>query len=270
VRKWVRDKSLIVELFIVVNLGFLALDIFVAHSFNDFSHDAEWIPFYFSLFSPPLLLFELKQNWGKAQNSHSFIGIVMGVCSIVVGVTGMLYHLKDSFFIELTIKSLVYTAPFVAPLAYTGLGCLILMMRMVKHNTAEWHQWLVLFGLGGFLGNFILSLCDHAQNGFFHYSEWLPVISSAFAMSFLTISLVRKCSYRFMDLCLIVMGVQVLIGLLGLYYHGLAILRGPSPHLFENIIFSAPVFAPLLFVNLAALAGFGLWGLRTSLFQQTK
>ena len=34
----------------------------------------------------------------------------------------MLLHLHSRFFVELTLHSLVYTAPFVAPLAFTGLG----------------------------------------------------------------------------------------------------------------------------------------------------
>ena len=43
------DLRLIVELFALANLAFLALDIYVAHSMNAFRHAAEWIPFVFSL-----------------------------------------------------------------------------------------------------------------------------------------------------------------------------------------------------------------------------
>ena len=92
----------------------------------------------------------------------------MGWCSVGIGIWGMIFHLNSQFFADFTIKSLVYTAPFVAPLAFCGLGLLLLMNRMVHRESLEWGQWVVCMTLGGFLGNFLLSLCDHAQNGFFN------------------------------------------------------------------------------------------------------
>jgi hypothetical protein len=41
------------------------------------------------------------------------------------------------------------------------------MNRMVAAGTVEWGRWVLLLALGGFAGNLVLSLCDHAQNGFF-------------------------------------------------------------------------------------------------------
>ncbi len=43
-----------------------------------------------------------------------------------VEVVGMLFHLNDTFFREQTLHNLVYTAPFIAPLSYAGLGLLII------------------------------------------------------------------------------------------------------------------------------------------------
>ena len=86
--KWARWGSLIIELFVVSNLGFLALDIFVAHSTNAFSHPAEWIPFYFSLFAPLLLIIELGLNWYRKKQNYRLIGFLVGACSSVVGIAG--------------------------------------------------------------------------------------------------------------------------------------------------------------------------------------
>ena len=263
--KWIRNGSLIIELFIVINLGFLTLDIFVAHSINAFAHPAEWIPFYFSISAPLLLVIELGLNWRNKQKSYRLIGFVVGTISIVVGIAGLLWHLNSSFFEHQTIKSLVYTAPFVAPLAYTGLGCLIIMNRMVKHGSVEWNQWLVFFGLAGFMGNFILALSDHAQNGFFLYSEWIPVVSSAIAVGFLGTVLLRKCSSQFIRIAMWIVAFQVLVGVLGFYFHAVTVVKGMSSNFFENLIYTAPIFAPLLFVNLAFLSGFGLLGLLNNL-----
>ena len=54
-----------------------------------------------------------------------------------------------------------------------------------------------------------------------------------------------------------------MVGLLGFYFHGMAITRGTAPNLIENLIFVAPLFAPLLFPNLALLAAIGLWDARS-------
>ncbi len=265
--KWIHHRSLIIELFVVSNLGFLALDIYIAHSTNAFHHPAEWIPFYFSFGAPLLLILEMSMNWYRKKQSYKWIGFLVGSCSALVGIAGLLWHLNSTFFEYQTLKSLVYTAPFVAPLAYTGLGCLLIMNRMIKHEELEWSQWLIFFGLAGFFGNFVLALLDHAQNGFFLPTEWIPVISSAVAVSFLGTALARKCSIRFFELCIVIMFLQVFVGLSGFYFHTISVTKGLSSSLFENLIYTAPVFAPLLFVNLAFLSGLGLLGVRYSLIQ---
>lgn len=268
--EWSRRGPLIVELFVVANLSFLALDIFIAHSSNAFSHAAEWIPFYFSVSAPFLLVLGLWLNWRGNQQHHRLIGLLVGACSTVVGIAGLLWHLNGSFFEYQTIQSLVYTAPFAAPLAYSGLGFLLIMNRMVKHDEVEWSQWLIFFGLAGFLGNFVLALCDHAQNGFFLLAEWLPVIASAVAVGFLGTALVGGRSRRFFEICMAVMVGQVLVGLLGFYFHGVSVTAGPSSSFFENLVYTAPVFAPLLFANLAFLSGLGLVGARYNLTQSSE
>ena len=265
--KWSRRGPFIVESFVVANLSFLALDIFIAHSANAFSHTAQWIPFYFSIGAPFLLVLGLWLNWRGSQHHYRVIGLFVGACSTVVGIAGLLWHLHDSFFEYQTIQSLVYTAPFIAPLAYTGLGCLLIMNRMVKQEDVEWSQWLIFFGLAGFLGNFVLALCDHAQNGFFLLTEWIPVVSSAVAVGFLGTALVGRRSRRFCELCMAIMVGQGFVGVLGFYFHGVSVTRGLSASFFENLVYTAPVFAPLLFANLALLSGLGLVGVRYNLIQ---
>ena len=107
------------------------------------------------------------------------IGLAVGWGSIAVGIAGLLWHLSGDFFQEQTLKNLVYTAPFAAPLAYTGLGLLLILDRMVDARSLEWSRWVILLAAGGFVGNFVLSLADHAQNGFFYPSEWIGVVAAA-------------------------------------------------------------------------------------------
>src|SRR3954471_17071819 len=45
-----------VEIFIAGNLAFLAADVYVAHAVNAFERRLEWIPVFFSLIAPVLLI----------------------------------------------------------------------------------------------------------------------------------------------------------------------------------------------------------------------
>ena len=47
--RWWMSPQLGLELFAIVNIGFLAFDIYLAHSVNQFRVRAEYIPLYFSV-----------------------------------------------------------------------------------------------------------------------------------------------------------------------------------------------------------------------------
>jgi hypothetical protein len=229
---------------------------------NHFRRDAEYIPLFFSLIAALALLIVIELRWvWRFEAPWRDVGYLVGWISVLVGLGGVLYHLESRFFLDRTLKSLTYAAPFAAPLAYTGLGFLLLVNRMVAVRSAEWARWVILLALGGFFGNFVLSLTDHASNGFFVRTEWIPVISSAFAVGFLLVPLVTKVTRRFLDLCLIVMIGQALVGILGFWFHMQANLVEPGHNLWEKLVNGAPPFAPLLFPNLVALAWIGIWAL---------
>ncbi len=261
-----------VELFALGNLAFLALDVYIAHSTNSFALSAEWIPVLFSLAAPVVLLLAIGLQRGvcpKLPEASStlcdhvarWLGLIIGGLAIVVGIAGLIWHLNSQFFADATLYSLVYTAPFMAPLAYSGVGLLIVLDRMIPAETEEWGRWVVLLALGGFIGNFILSLADHAQNGFFEWREWIPVIASAIAVGNLTAVVFVDRSMSSLKLSAAIMCLQIAVGLLGWYYHLCAILASPMDSLWEQVVYSAPVFAPLLFANLALLALIGLFSL---------
>lgn len=240
------NPRLILDLFITVNLAFLAVDVYLAHASNSFAHRAEWLPFYFSMIASLLVAVSL---WWQSTVSRWLYRLV-GWGGIVIGTAGLLYHLDSRFFIELTLKSLVYTAPFVAPLAFSGLGLLILLN---DQSTDNWGWWVVVIAGCGWCGNFLLAVLDHAQNGFFVFWEWLPVAGSALACGCLATVIYRPAGdHRF---CLWVLGVNCLLGIVGLFFHLSAGLHSGS------FIHSAPIFAPLLFPNLAILATIGIWKL---------
>jgi hypothetical protein len=183
---------------------------------------------------------------------------------VLIGLAGVIFHLESRFFYERTLRSLTYSAPFAAPLAFTGLGFLLIMNRMVDSADVEWNRWVLLFALGGFIGNFVFSLTDHAENGFFYTTEWVPVLASAVAVGFLTVLLAIRVSPLFILLCGVILLLEAMIGVWGFVLHALGNLQGPSVHPFTNFIYGAPPMAPLLFPNLAGLGLIGLWQLRAS------
>lgn len=261
--RWWREPELWVEAFAIVNIGFLTFDIYLAHSVNQFRNRAEYIPLWFSAIAPLVLVVALTQRTHR-RIFWKILGHVVGWSAIVVGLTGMILHLESSFFYERTVRSLTYSAPFAAPLAYTGLGFLLVMNRMVDSKSVEWARWLLLFTAGGFVGNFVFSLADHAQNGFFYSVEWVPVAASAVAIGFLCVPVVMRVSRTFIHVCAAVLILEAFVGLWGFLLHTMDNLRGPSVHAFSNFIYGAPPMAPLLFPNLMVLGMIGLWQLRNN------
>lgn len=257
---WVHPWFL-VEVFALVNLGFMTLDIYLAHSANDFRRSPEYIPLYFSAIAPLILLtgLALRSRWKALWTD---LGYLVGWGAILVGLTGVILHLDSSFFYERTLKSLTYSAPFAAPLAYTGLGFLLVLNRMVDPDSMEWAQWVLLFTLGGFIGNFIFSVTDHAENGFFHPLEWVAVWASAVAVGFLATPLLIRVSRGFISLCATILLAESGVGVWGFVLHVERNLHGPSTQPLKNFIYGAAPLAPLLFPNLMLLGMIALWRLR--------
>lgn len=258
--RWYLNQQLLLELFVLVNLAFLAPDIYLAHSTNFFRNAWEYVPLYFSVVAPIVLLIAFL-GWTIKDwiGTWRILGHLVGGTSVVIGIAGLILHLDSHFFADLTLKSLVYTAPFAAPLSYTGIGLLLIMNRMVDPQSMEWPLWVLFLALGGFAGNFIFSLADHAQNGFFYATEWIPVASSAFVVGFLLVPFLVRVSRSYVYLCALVLLAQAGVGVLGFYYHNAANFEGPASNWFDNIVYGAPSLAPLLFADLALLALLGLW-----------
>ena len=244
--RWLRP-GLLLEIFVLLNLGLLTFDIYLAHSINGFRQRAEYVPLYFSTLAPIFLLMGLAFQ-RKRPLVWKLMGHVVGWAAILIGLTGVVLHLDSSFFYERTIRSLTYSAPFAAPLAYTGLGFLLLLNRLQKSDSEEWARWVLFMALGGFIGNIVFSLTDHAGNGFFDALEWIPGVSK-----------------RFLALCAAVLLLEAGVGAWGFVLHAQRNLAGPSIHAFDNFIYGAPPLAPLLFPNLVALGLLALW--RLSLIQ---
>jgi hypothetical protein len=255
---WRGDHQLWVELFALFNFAGLIADIFLAHSQNRFHRVSEYIPLYFSMAATMGLAVAVPLR-RRLPAVWRDVGYLVGWLAVLVGLAGVVLHLDSRFFYDRTIRSLTYAAPFAAPLAYTGLGLLLIANRMVAARSREWAMWMLLLALGGFVGNFVFSLSDHAQNAFFHPMEWVPVISSAFAVGFLVVPFIVDVTSPYLRLAAAVLAVQAVVGVLGFGFHLSAVARQPAAGWFEKILSGAPPMAPLLFPNLVVLACIALW-----------
>jgi len=255
--KLVANKKILLELFIISNLFFLTFDILIAHAMNKFEHNGEYIPLYFSIISSAFLfVFFVFKN--KFEFLSKNLNIVIGIISILVGLLGFYYHLDSRLLKEFNIKNMVYTAPLVAPLSYTGIGIVLVVNSIYDSKTDIWIKAILFCGWTGFVGNFILSLADHAQNGFFHISEWVPVISSAIAVGVFFPLFIYKPTKNLLLGCNIALVLQFIIGIMGFILHFEANINATGTNIGENFIYGAPIFAPLLFINLSILLLFPL------------
>ena len=130
---------------------------------------------------------------------------------------------------------------------------------MVDARSLEWSRWVILLAAGGFLGNFVLSLADHAQNGFFYPSEWIGVIAAAVAFGFLVAQVAVPDNPALLAMNLALMVVQIVVGLLGFALHARGNLSHQAGSPWDRFVYGAPIFAPLLFADLALLAVLGCW-----------
>ena len=250
-----QNRYLILNLFCWFNLSFLAVDIIVAHSINHFEHPGEWVPFYFSVISSLILpvSFIPSEKWDSLKKA---IVIITGILSVIVGIVGFYFHIQSQFLGQLSLKSLVYTAPLIAPLSYAGVGFLLLFNQLEMFN---WSKMVLSLAAAGFFGNFILALCDHEQNGFFNAGEWIPVFMAALATGILLKSLQEGSDRKFLQLAIGTMALQIAVGVIGFLWHCYANINSPVDDLYQKFIYGAPVFAPLLFCDIAILAVFGLY-----------
>jgi len=246
----------VLHAFIASNLGFLAADIALAHAANRFARREEWWPIAFSVCAALLLVPSLLRPARHAILRR--VELLVGAFSVAVGVLGMILHLQSAFFETQTLETLVYSAPFAAPLAYVGLGLLLIMARMERPETEIWEAWVLFFTLGGFIGNLALTLTDHAQNGFFSVSEWAAVVGAAFGCSFLVVFLLRPESRPLERALRYVLAFEATLGVLGFALHVRSNLGRPGSW-FDRALYGAPLFAPLLFADLAALGAIALW-----------
>ena len=165
----------------------------------------------------------------------------VGLCSIVVGIAGLLWHLNSQFFVEQTLKNLVYAAPFVAPLAYSGIG----VLASAQPHGSEWLRRMAALGnpararrldrklraqSGRSCAELVLLLAGvdsrHRERLGRRRSGWWPLS---------TIEQRVPCGYA-----LALMAIEIAVGVAGWALHLVAIAHSPMGTFWERAVFARP------------------------------
>lgn len=95
--RWWNQPQLWVEWFVILNIGFLTFDIYLAHNINQFRKPAEYVPFFFSAGAPVVLIAAL---WFRNRRPliWKLLGQVVGWAAISIGLAGVVLHLQSHFF----------------------------------------------------------------------------------------------------------------------------------------------------------------------------
>jgi hypothetical protein len=240
--------------FAAANLVFLLLDVAIAHS-AFFRSRAELIPLFVSGAGGPLAL--LVALLPRSAWSRGLLWIV-AAAALGTGIAGLILHVGAESLMQPTLHRLVYSAPVIAPLSYAGLGVLLLAAEHARDELQRGRWVELLTGLGLF-GNFALCLLDHAQNGFWAPIEWLSVAAGALGgLAFVTSAAAREERVNERLFLWIVLALMAGTGVLGAALHLRAVLASTAASLLQRVQYGAPVFAPLLYVDLAVLGAMGL------------
>jgi hypothetical protein len=232
-------------LFTSANLMFVTLDVWIAHSYNAFGEWMEYVPVFVcpAVGAACAAAFRFPRATAAAQ-----IGLGL---MIVMGAAGFYFHLESQFLTRPSLRSLVYSAPIAAPLVFCGLG----LTGFVALAYDRRGGWMPLMIAGGFLGNFALTVFDHAQNGFFYALEWAAVLVAAFGAFYFALLFWRgRTSAADRKAILVYAALAVVTGLAGGVAHMIGVSHMPADTLVERLVFGPPLFAPFLFTDLAALA----------------
>jgi hypothetical protein len=245
--------------FIGLNFLAMAVDCTLAHWAVDFYHPGMYV----ALGVP--LLFGLMVSFFALREPKRGGRIILYIIATIAagsGLLGLFWHLAGQFLREPRMQSLVYSAPLLGPLMLTWLGAGL--WCWLHFSDEKLYRPLLLLAALGFLGLAVMALLDHAQNGFYMWVEWAPIIMGVFSGVVCFIGFANpNADEGVRRLLLGVAWAVLLVGLVGTFFHVVGFINHPAP-IKERFALLAPPFAPLLFCDGAAFALLAdLWFKRT-------
>ena len=268
-----RDQWML--LMAAVNEIILGLDTYLAHSISGTIRSGEWVPI---IFGPAAGIFLFAAGLVALRKRLLANLIASGVflASVAVGLLGSYFHLHRIVLSgapvgeQFTAQLILYGPPVLGPLTFA--------LVAVLGISAAWQEEPADSGKLHLLGNlrvqmplsktrayfflvavFILvtllsSVIDHAKTNFENTWLWIPIIAGSFAV-LVTTAMGAYARLERGDLItfLVAMAFLAGVGLVGAVLHIQHNLISQGTIVDERFIHGAPLLAPLLYANMAAL-----------------
>ena len=270
-----RDQLML--LLMAVNLIFLGVDTYLAHSLSGTIRANEWIPIIFGPVAGALLLvagiIALRQR-----SAATLLACGVFALSFLVGALGTYFHLRRALIgiapAGETLPLVIWAPPALGPLAFCLMGWVgisavwpedpagsgrlkLLGGRTLQLPYSKTQAYFFLVGLG-LLMSLISSTLDHARTGFDNPWLLIPLAAGVFGSVVpIVIGLTDHPSRADLVSYTVTMLLMILVGVVGAFLHVRADLSGgpASQVVVERFLRGAPFLAPLLYAN------FGMLGL---------
>ena len=277
VRKLPLSRDQLMLLLVAANELFLGFEHYLAHSYSGTIVAREWIPIIYAPAAGLLLLLAgLLASRGRAPGA--VLGYLTQVGSIAVGLLGAYFHFARAILpggppgSRVTLSLLVWAPSIPGPLFLSLMGVLGLFAvwrinasnsgapvqparQPVRFHHSGARVYLLLVALG-ILTATVSSVMDHARTHFENPWLWVPTAVGVFGtVAAVVLAMIERPSRTDLATFVAALLLLLVIGPLGLALHVKANLTSQNAVVIERFLRGAPVFAPMLFSDLAV---FGL------------
>jgi hypothetical protein len=268
-----RDQLML--LMAAINLIFLGIDIYLAHSISPTITPNEWIPIIFGPIAGVLLLVAGVIAL-KNRPLATVIATAVLLASIAVGLLGDYFHIMRAILPnapagqQVTVDLLVWAPPLLGPLMFALVGLLgisaawvesppdsgtlmLLGGRHLRLPYSKTRAYFFMIGMGT-LATVISSVLDHARTHFANPWLWIPTAAGVFGTVIaVTVAVFEKPRRADLIIYIVAMVLLMIVGVLGAVLHISTNLIAEGTIVGERFIHGAPFLAPLLFANMGML-----------------
>jgi hypothetical protein len=261
------ERSTVLYLFVAGNFFFLTVDVSLSHLVTGFVNRYTLIPMisgpigalaalYFAFARKPRML---------ARLFYLLIMLMQGA----VGVVGAAFHLYSALAPEtkaLSWQFIIFSAPVLAPLSFSGVACVGLAAMLPEERPMRFQVpglavggarsksrvllWLVALGL---VSATLSALFDHARGGYIFY-EWIPIGVGFFGAIIVAYHALadRPSAEDVATLVVTFLGLAI-VGVLGFGFHLGADVTERGHISWQRLLTFAPPLVPFIFTNLSVL-----------------
>jgi hypothetical protein len=269
-----RDQVML--LVVAINEFFLGVDHYLAHMISGTIRMEELSPI---ILGPVVGIFLIIAIVIAKKNRllASIIATIPLLVSIAMGIYGWYLHIDRTVIFgapagqQITIHTLVWAVPIIAPLTASFIGCLGISAawreepadsgRLVLAGKtrlqlpfSKTRAYFFLIALGT-LACLISSVLDHARTNFVNPWLWFPYVAGLFSvMCCILLGVINRPSRGDLVVYTTGMFILILIGLAGTILHVESVLGASGGHwVIERFIRGAPFLAPALFADMGML-----------------